>query len=279
MRLGFFGAGVGGMVSESAGVIAEHAESLGFASLWTAEHMVVPRVRPSYMQIPDDWAFGDPLIMLAFLAAATSKIRLCTGVLLLPQRHPVHLAKELATLDVLSGGRVRAGIGVGHLPAEMQALGVNPAERGARADEALRTMRALWAGETSFQGRYYSFDDVVALPRPTRPGCPPIIVGGESDGAVVRAARHGSGWYGWGQDPAAVRRVRARIAAAASEMGRSLDGFETYVSPLQRVTPELAEEYAAAGVDELVVVAEAADLDDVRRRLDHAAPALILGST
>jgi probable F420-dependent oxidoreductase len=277
VRIGFFGAGVGGMVSRDAGRVAAHAEALGYASMWTAEHMVVPRVRPPYMKLQgDEWAFGDPLVMLAFLAASTSRIRLCTGVLLLPQRHPVHLAKELATLDVISGGRVEAGIGVGHLEAEMQALGVDRAERGARTDEAIRVMRALWAGEHSFQGWHYAYDDVVALPRPTRAQGVPIVVGGTSDAALRRAARFGNGWYGWGQDPDQVSDIRSRIGRLADEHGRRLDDFRVYVSPLQRVTSTLAQHYAAAGVDEVVVITEAADLDGVRRRLDHTAAAVEL---
>src|SRR5215471_10269722 len=127
MRLGFFGANVGPMASRDARGVIELAEELGYASMWTGEHMVLPVNRPDYLNIPADWAFADPMVMLGYLAACTERIELCTGVLLLPQRHPVQLAKEIATVDVLCGGRLRVGVGIGHLVAEMDALDV-PAE-------------------------------------------------------------------------------------------------------------------------------------------------------
>lgn len=272
MRLGFFGANVGPMATPGAADVCAYAEQLGYHSMWTGEHMVLPVRRPDYLNIPADWAFADPLVMFGFLAARTSHIELCTGVLLLPQRHPVHLAKELATLDVLCGGRLRVGVGVGHLEAEMDAMDAVPEGRQARAIESLAVMRALWAHETEFAGNTYSYTGVDAYPLPVRPGGPPIVMGGWSKAALRRAARHAQGWYGFGLDPAAVAEAVAGIRAEADAIGRDLAGFVVSATPTVRMNEALVREFADAGVDELVLSAESSDLDGVRRRLAHNSP-------
>lgn len=272
MRLGFFGANVGPMATPAAADVCAYAEELGYHSMWTGEHMVLPVDRPDYLRIPADWAFADPLVMFGFLAARTSRIELCTGVLLLPQRHPVHLAKELATLDVLCGGRLRVGVGVGHLVAEMDALDAVPEGRQARAIESLAVMRALWAHQTDFDGDFYSFTGVDAYPSPLQAGGPPIVMGGWSGAALRRAARHAQGWYGFGLDPAAVAAAVAGIHAEAAVIGRDLTGFVISATPTVRMSPALVGEYADAGVHELVLSAESSDLDGVRRKLANNSP-------
>jgi probable F420-dependent oxidoreductase len=272
VRLGFFGANVGPMATPAAGDVCAYAEELGYHSMWTGEHMVLPVHRPDYLKIPADWAFADPLVMFGFLAARTRHIELCTGVLLLPQRHPVHLAKELATLDVLCGGRLRVGVGVGHLVAEMDAMDAVPEGRQARAIEALAVMRALWAHETDFDGETYSYTGVDAYPLPVRPGGPPIVMGGWSKAALRRAARHAQGWYGFGLDPAATADAVAGIRAEAAAIGRDLSGFVVTATPTVRMNEALVREFADAGVDELVLSAESSDLDGVRRKLANNAP-------
>jgi probable F420-dependent oxidoreductase len=268
VRIGVFGIGVGGLAAPEAGPVARLAEELGYASLWTGEHMVVPRDRPDYFPRPHDWAFADPLVHLAFLAAHTESVALGTGVLVLPQHHPVQLAKQLATLDVLSRGRLLAGVGVGHLEEEFRALGVPREGRGARSVEYLAAMRALWTMERpEFAGAHVSFAGVDAHPRPARPGGPPLILGGATPAALRRAGRHGDGWYGWGLDPDAIRAAIAAIRSAATDAGRDLDGFTVYLTPLARADAALVSEYAAAGVDELVLSMEAADPASVRRKL------------
>lgn len=272
MRLGFFGANVGPMASPAAGEVCAFAERLGYHSMWTGEHMVLPVDRPEYLKIPADWALADPLVMFGFLAARTSHIELCTGVLLLPQRHPVHLAKELATLDVLCGGRLRVGVGVGHLVAEMEAMDVVAEGRQRRAIESLAVMRALWAHETDFGGEFYSYAGVDAYPLPVRPGGPPIVMGGWSRAALRRAARHAQGWYGFGLDPAAVADAVAGIHAEADAIGRDLTEFVVSATPTVRMNEALVREFADAGVDELVLSAESSDLDGVRRKLELNSP-------
>lgn len=271
-----FGIGVGGMAGPEAGPVARLAEDLGYSSVWTGEHMVVPRDKPDYFPRAHDWAFADPLVHLAFLAAHTSTILLGTGVLVLPQRRPVHLAKELATLDVLSRGRVVAGVGVGHLEAELRALGVPAKGRGARSEEYLAAMRALWTmPEPEFSGRNVSFSGVDAHPRPTRPEGPPLVLGGFGPVALERAARYGDGWYGWGQTPRQAREAIAAIRDAAERAGRDLSGFTVHVTPLTRVDASVVAAYAEAGVDELVISMESADVDAVRRKLERNRPELL----
>jgi probable F420-dependent oxidoreductase len=194
-------------------------------------------------------------------------------VLLLPQRHPVQLAKELATLDVVSDGRLVVGVGIGHLEREMQAVGVDPANREALALEHLAAMRALWTmTHPVFDGPTVRFSDVDAHPRPTRPQGPPIVMGGWSRAALRRAAEHADGWYAWGLDPAEVEVAVATLHSEATSFGRDLDDFRVSVTPLRRLTRMLVEDYAAVCVDQLVVAVEAEDIDGVRRRLERNAP-------
>lgn len=273
MKFGFFGAGVGGMVHPDAGQVATFAEELGYHSMWTGEHMVVPNQRPDYLNITDEWAFGDPFVVLSYLAAQTTSIKLCTGMVILPQRHPVQLAKEAATLDILSGGRFVLGVGLGHLQAEFDSLGIDMSTRAARTVEYLQAMRALWRQDEKFEGRFVQFEGVSAHPRPLLPEGPPIVLGGHSPAALRRAARHGAGWYGWGLSPKQTRDAIARIRLEADRLERNLSGFEISLTPLRRLSATDVAQYAEVGVDQLVITVEAPDLDGVRRRLELNAPA------
>lgn len=280
MRIGVFGVGVGALAGPAAGPVARLAEQLGYHSLWTGEHMVVPRDRPEYFPRPHTWAFADPVVQLAYLAAHTDTIALGTGVLLLPQRHPVHLAKELATLDVLSNGRLVAGVGIGHLDAELSALGVPVRGRGRRAEEYLAAMRALWTMPAPrFHGPTVSFDGVDAYPRPVRPQGPPLVLSGAGPAALERAGRLGDGWYGWGLDPEQTRRAIGTMHRAAEAAGRDVAGFTVYLTPLSRVGPATVRAYADAGVHELVLSMESDDLDSVRRKLERNRPDQLGGRT
>jgi probable F420-dependent oxidoreductase len=234
---------------EALGDLAVYAERSGLAAVFMGEHMVYPTEPGLGLSGPED-PILDPLVALSFVAARTTTMRLGTGILLLPQRHPVHLAKELASLDRLSGGRLLLGIGVGYLEAELRALGVDPATRGVRADEYLAAMRELWASPTPrFAGRFVSFDQVDAHPRPLRPQGPPILVGGHGAAAYRRAATAGDGWYGFLVDPAGVREALGLIVAA----GRARDRFDVTVTPAVDLNPSSLADYAKAGVDRLVV--------------------------
>jgi probable F420-dependent oxidoreductase len=258
MRLGLVHVNMGSM-SRPGGLAeaARAAEDAGFDSVWAGEHIVLPdpQVPPSPMP-PQDPAL-DPLLALAWAAAHTTTIRLATGIVILPQRNPVVLAKQVATLDVLSGGRVMLGIGAGYLEPEFRAVGANFAERGAVTDEYLDAMRALWYDRhPAYHGRFADFAGVDAYPRPLQQPIP-LIVGGHTAPAYRRAVTRAHGWYGYGMTPQQAAESIAGLADAAGHLQRpaELGELEFSVTPRGRVTREVAEEFAEAGVDRLVLLA------------------------
>jgi probable F420-dependent oxidoreductase len=205
-----------------------------------------------------DWL--DPLIALSFAAAATSTIRLATGVLLLPEHNPLLLAKRVASLDTLSHGRLSLGVGVGWSREEFDALGVPFERRGARADEYLAAMRTVWRDDVaSFTGEFVSFAGVRVNPRPVRDRRIPIVVGGNSDAALRRTARLGDGWYGFNLEGVDhVRERMQRLRRACTRAGRDPAELDVAVS-LAGDGPHDREELAALGVDELVLVGSPPD--------------------
>jgi probable F420-dependent oxidoreductase len=237
--------------------LARRAEELGYESWWVGEHVVVPTGPGPRPMDPTD-PMLDPLVHLAYVAAVTEELRLGTGIVILPQRNPLVLAKQVASLDVLSGGRLLLGVGAGWLEAEMSAIGVAMAERGRRTDEYLDAMHALWTEEApSYHGRYVSFAAVDAHPRPFRPDGPHIVVGGHSPAAFRRAVAHGHGWFGNGSSPDDLARHLDGLAKAATEVERParLGKLEVTFMPLDpvEVDPATAVRYADLGVDRLLV--------------------------
>lgn len=220
-----------GMGSTPTGAVelAQRAERLGFESLWTVEHVVVPSgYQSAYPYHPsgkmaggmEEFDLPDPLIWLAFVASATERIRLATGVLIVPQRNPLVLAKEVATLDAFSNGRVTLGVGVGWLEEEFNALGVPFGDRGRRMDDYVEAMRALWqGGKASVHNTYTSFDECISLPRPAA-GTVPIVIGGHSTAAARRAARLGDGFFPGNGKVDELADVYATFRAACAEYGR-----------------------------------------------------------
>jgi probable F420-dependent oxidoreductase len=257
---------------DAAARIAGLAEQLGYDSLWAGEHVVVPspRVDPSPMD-PEE-PILDPLVALAHLAAHTERVLLGTGVIILPQRNPVVLAKQAASLDVLSGGRLILGIGVGYLEPEMTALGVPMEARGARSDEYLAAMRSLWYDEApAYDGRYASFAGVDAHPRPVQQPLP-IVVGGHTEAAFRRAARHAEGWYGFLVGLRAMAQHREALDTAIERAGRDRP-LHVSVSPSRRLDPETVAAYADLGVDRLIVIPPPGlSLDEVAGFVEANAP-------
>lgn len=243
---------------------ARLAEDAGFESLWVGDHLALPAGDAG--QGHQRW---EALITLAHLAAVTSRVRLASGVIVLPQRQPVLLAKQLASLDVLSKGRLMVGIGVGYIEPELRALGVSLAERAARTDEYLAVMRALWTAEpVSFAGRFTSFTDVVQQPGPVQRPHPPIIVGAQTPPSYPRAVRSGNGWYGWCLDPDQSARAIADLRALADRLDRPADLGELEISVTPPEPPDLAtaRRYAEIGVHRLVLQPSTADpaaMDDL----------------
>ena len=252
--------------------IAMRAEELGYDSVWAAEHVVLPspRVPPSPME-PED-PIGDPIVLLAHLAARTERVLLGTGVLVLPQRNPLVLAKQLATLDVLSRGRLVVGVGAGYLEPELTAIGVPMATRGARTDAYLAAMRSLWEDlEPAADGDFVRFSGVDAHPRPVQRPLP-VVIGGESPAAWRRAARFAQGWYGFRLSVAEVTEQVAGLRRAEAAAGRT-DRLEVTVTPDAPLDDDSQRAYAAAGVDRLVVAPRPdADLATLRRWLERNAP-------
>jgi len=254
---------------------ARHAEQAGFESLWVVEHVVMAVEYDSvYPYDPSGRSpFNahtvqpDPLIWLGYVAAATSTIRLATGVMVLPQRNPLILAKELASLDRLSGGRVELGVGVGWVREEAEALGTDFGTRGKRANEYIDVMRTLWNEPVaSFDGEFVKFSGMVSEPRPVQAAGVPIVIGGHSRAAARRAGARGDGFFPLGVMPDKMKELRAIMTDAAAQAGRDAGAIEiTTVGP-----PDAAGlgYCRALGADRMVIAARDRELDDVRRFMD-----------
>ena len=247
----------------------ETAERLGFDSLWVAEHVVLFDAYASkYPYAADGRLPGrptggvlEPLTSLAYLAAVTSRIRLGTGILLVPQRNPVYTAKEAANVDWLSGGRLDLGVGVGWLAEEFRAVGVPWAQRGERTRSYLEVMRRLWCDEVSeYKDEFYELPACRQFPKPVQKPHVPIHFGGESDAALQRAADLGQGWYGFNLEPDGVAERLARLDVLLEANGRKRGDLCISVSPyLREMTPAKLEAYRRAGADQVILIALARD--------------------
>jgi probable F420-dependent oxidoreductase len=253
MRFGLFGINFGSCADpDLQRRIALAAEESGFESIWTGEHVVMP-VRDNPVPIAPETPFLDSIVALTRVAALTKRIRLGTGILILPLHNPVMVAKALASLDVVSDGRLIAGFAAGYTPPEFAAVGVRYDRRGPLTDDYLQAIHALWTQEVPrFTGRFARFADIRFEPKPRQRPHPPIVIGGHAPPALARAARFGDGWYGFGltvADAAAhvreLRRLRAEAGRGDTPLEISLTTFEPH-------TPALVEQAAAAGVDRLI---------------------------
>jgi probable F420-dependent oxidoreductase len=229
---------------------AVQAEELGFADVWTSEHIIVPKGAP----YPPSPAFYDPVLTLCWAAAFTRRVRLGTSVLVLPMRHPLPLAKELATLQCLSEGRLILGAGVGWMEAEFAALGAPFHERGRRMDEGIALMRAVWSEDpVSFEARYIpaKVEDMRMLPQPVRPI--PIWIGGGSEAALRRALRLGDGWHGSRLSPEEARPVVARLRAERPKPDFVISLRSGWDGKDAGALEARLSEYAEAGVEHVLV--------------------------
>src|SRR5215510_9203122 len=259
--------------------VGREAEERGFESIWMAEHVVLfdeydsayPYDTSGRFPGAGDSGLLEPFTALTYLAAVTDRIRLGTGICLVPQRNPVYTAKAVTDVDALSGGRVDFGVGVGWLREEFEALGMPFDRRGQRADEYLAAMRSLWCDEVSeFHGELYDLRPCRMYPKPVQQPHPPIHVGGESDAALRRVARLGQGWFSFGRLPEDLPAALDRLDAALAAEGRTRADITLTVSPyLHRVTPEAVARYAELGVDRLVVLCLAFDRDTLLASLDQ----------
>jgi probable F420-dependent oxidoreductase len=253
--------------------LARLAEELGFESLWPVEHVVMPAhyesrypySRDGRMPIPDA-AIPDPLIWNAWAAAATSRIRLGTAMLILPQRNPVVLAKTAASLDVLSGGRTLLGVGLGWMREEAEAVGTRFGDRGRRTDEYIEAMRALWTQPVaSYEGRHVRFDRVQCNPRPAQVDGIPIHIGGHTPAAARRAGRLGDGFLPLGGGPEDLAPLRKIVEETAHQAGRDPSAVE--ISYLGAPDLDSAQAIADAGVHRMIVASHEPDLEGAKRVL------------
>lgn len=273
MKLGIFGINMGPLVQpEALTAVARHAEESGVESLWTGEHVVLPDPQVPPSPAPPESEMLDPAVALTWAAAATSRIRLGTGIIILPQRNPVVLAKELASLDLLSGGRLIFGIGVGYLEPEFRAIGVPFDRKGPRTRDALAAMRELWESETpTYDGEFTRFSNVQQRPRPTQKPIP-VVFGGHSRPAYRRAVELANGWYGFALDLEQTRKHLQGLRETAERIERP-----AHLGPLEiTVTPppgapldeRAVAAYREAGVDRLVPMVLGSNADRIREGID-----------
>ncbi|MGA2664211.1 MAG: TIGR03619 family F420-dependent LLM class oxidoreductase [Nitrososphaerales archaeon] len=234
--------------------MARAAEKTGFDSLWAGGH---PFLSERQSRMPPSLKMLDPVVALAFVAAETRNIRLGTGILLLPQFNPVILAKQLASLDDLSRGRLIVGIGVGWSEHEYEVLGIPYSDRGRRADDYLSAMQALWTEDRpAYHGRFVSFHDLQAWPHTLQWPYPPIVVGGSSPGAYRRAVERGNGWFGFGMDLEETERAIAALRRAGKRYTRPavLGELEITVAPRVPVDGPTARRFSELGVHRLNLI-------------------------
>ena len=258
MKIGIFGINNGPLADPDAMLRASRAaEAAGIESLWTGEHVVLPDPHVDPAPVPPEYPMVDPAVALAFIAAETERIKLGTGIIILPQRNPVVLAKELGSLDYLSKGRLLFGIGVGYLKPEFDAIGVPFDRKGARSDECIDAMRALWTqAKPSFSGEFTSFSNINAFPRPVQQP-PPVHVGGWSAGAYKRSVERGNGWYGFALDHEGTETCIAGLRDAEKRYERpaALGPLEISITPpAGPIDADSVARFAALGVDRLILL-------------------------
>lgn len=269
---------------------ARTAEKVGFHSLWFPEHVVLvdnPRSKYPYsddgsMGVGPDAGMLEPFVAIATAAAVTERIRLGTGICLVPQRAPIYTAKQVADCDVLSKGRIDFGVGIGWLREEFDALGADFDERAHLTREYLAAMTSLWTDPVSeHQGNLLVVPPVRMFPKPIQKPHPPIIFGGESMNALRRVADLGQGWFGFHLSPdEAAERVRT-LNGVLSKRGRRPDSIEVSVSPYLKPHRDAAalEAYADAGVDQVIVMAFASDADALGAEIEQIASGLMATAT
>jgi probable F420-dependent oxidoreductase len=263
-------------------VVAEEAEQRGVGTIWVGEHVVLfdeysssyPYAEDGRIPVPPETGLLEPFTTLSFLAAHTTTVRLGTAMVLLPQRNPVYTAKEVATLDWLSNGRVDFGVGVGWLEEEFKAVNVSWPRRGRRTDEYLEVLRTLWCDQTSaFDGEFYSLNPCSMWPKPVQQPSPPVHIGGESDAALARVARAGQGWHTFNRPPDELAAPLATLERLLTDKGRSRRELTITVCPYMRpLDADIAGRYADAGADAVAALLLPFGVDDVRRGLDDLQP-------
>jgi probable F420-dependent oxidoreductase len=241
---------------------AAMVEKLGYDSFWVPEHVLFfPDYESKYPYSEDGRIQGDPrslldpLTALTYVAANTSKIRLGTGICLVPQRNPVYTAKQVADLDYLSGGRVDFGIGIGWLKEEFNALGVPWTDRAGRTEECIGVMKTLWCDElSSYQGKYFSFEAAYQNPKPVQRPHPPLIFGGESRAALKRVATLGQGWFTFNVTPESLAHGIDILQPLLEEQGRTISDISISVTPDRKhINQESLKRFEELGAEQIIL--------------------------
>ncbi len=280
MKIGVFGTFMSPICTpDIVSSIGQRVEAAGLDSLWMGEHVVLfdemefpyPASKDGRIPVPEGGGLLDTVATFGFLANATSTLRLGTGITLISQRHPLYTAKEFATLDWLSNGRVDFGVGVGWCKEEVIASGFGWEDRGPRSDEFLEVAQRLWTDElVSFSGDFFNLPQACRLdPKPVQVQFP-VLVGGHSKPAFRRAAKYGTGWYGFALTPEQTAPMLAQLDDALAQAGRSRNGFEIIITPSREGDDDLAA-FADMGVDRLVLHMGSQAPDRLDARLDHLA--------
>jgi len=277
MKFGLFGINMGPCANPAtAATVARAAEAAGFDSVWTGEHIVLPEPQVPPSPVPADTPFIDSAVALAFVAAHTSKVKLGTGIIILPQRNPVVLAKELASVDVVSNGRLIFGIGIGYLKPEFDAIGAPFDHKGPRSEEFLAAMIALWNMEKpEYRGRFVSFGGINANPRPVQRPHPAVVFGGHTKAAYARAARLAQGWFGFALDVAGAKACIDGVKTACREAGRRFEDLEISVCPRGRVDGDAARQFQDVGVQRLILLHREKDAAGIERFIGETEKSLI----
>jgi probable F420-dependent oxidoreductase len=289
MKYGFTMPGRGPLATpERLGIIARKGEEFGFDALLTGDHILVPKNISSPYPYTEGGEFPgsssgesmEQITLLSYIAGQTSKIRLVTSVLIVPHRNPLIAAKSLATLDVLSGGRLVVGVGVGWMREEFEALGLPPfEERGAVTDEYIRAFKVLWTeDDPHFEGKYISFDDITFLPKPVQKPHPPIWVGGESRPALRRTAELADGWYPLGSNPTFPMGTPDELKAGLDRLAQYAQRFDRDPKTIETIyrTHQFELTKDAGGADRLPFVGDADQIaGDIRRYQDMGVTTMV----
>jgi probable F420-dependent oxidoreductase len=282
MKIGIFVGIAAGARPDSMAAVAQHAERLGFGTLWAGEHVVMfdtyqskyPYTESGDVPLARDADLLDPIVALTYAAAVTRTIGLATGISLIAEHNPVVLAKQIGSLDYLSGGRFALGVGIGWSEEEFSAVGVPFEKRARRTCEYLEAMRKLWGEDrASFAGEFVHFNGARMNPKPITKDRLPVYFGGESMPALRRVAKYGTGWLGSNLAPAQTAERAARLRELFKNNGRNPDQMRIMMLPgVAHFSPDNLARYRDAGVDEIVIlVNSSAKQEDNIGKLEHLA--------
>jgi probable F420-dependent oxidoreductase len=275
MKIGYFGFNNGPAAQpDSMRRVLRSLDDCGFESAWTGEHVVLidPQEPPS--PVPPQFPMLDTIAALAFAAGVTQRLKVASGIILLAQRNPVVLAKELTGVDVLSNGRLIFGVGVGYVEREFRTMGIPYEERGARTSEHIEVIRTLWTqDQPSFDGRFTAFEGIQQKPMPVQSPHPPIVVGGMSRAGHRRALTQANGWYGFALTVEDTVKALAGIDALRPDVEReaSLGNLEISITPRGQVSAADFSRFEDLGVDRLILMPPAGDADDIVRFVERTA--------